>query len=407
MNPGTHQLEKPDVAAEHLPSFAHRRIALVHDWLVTWRGGERVLKAIDETVGGGDIFTLIYDASLVEKYFGKRRIVPAPVHHWRPVRKYFRYFLPFFPAWVEAWNLQAYDMVISTSHCVAKGVIPRPDALHISYIHTPMRYIWDQQSAYFGQGLKAQWINLLFLQRLRSWDVLSSHRVDLFLANSRFVARRIRKYYGREAIVLYPPIDTDFFTPAPHPPEKNLFLAVSALVPYKRLEIFIEAMRKRPRYHGIIVGDGPLRKRYQRRAPSNIEFRRGLNDEELRELYRQCQAVVLPGIEDFGMIVAETAACGRPAIVNAQGGAAECVTPGKTGFLLDEVDADTLAEALDAVIEQPWSTEAIRSSVEPLSIRNFQKQFASIVEKAIDLFEKGVRLDASVRLLDPSDHDRQ
>ncbi len=385
--------------AERSAPVPHRT-ALVHDWLVTWRGGERVLKAIDAVVGGGDIFTLIYDATLLEQHFGQRNITPAPVHNWIPIRKYFRYFLPLFPAWVEAWDLSPYDLVISTSHCVAKGVIPRPDALHISYVHTPMRYIWDQRTAYFGTGWKARLINTLFLQKLRTWDVHSSNRVDVFIANSQFVAHRIAKYYRRDAIVLHPPIDTDFFTPDDEPPERGLFLAVSALVPYKRLDVLVEAMRRRPNYRAIIVGDGPLRAHLRRNAPPNIEFRQGLSDEQLRELYRRRQALVLPGVEDFGMIVAETNACGRPAIVNARGGAPECVEPGVNGFILPDLQPETLAELLDQTITHTWSVDLIRARVENLSVENFKKKFGRILDWALDLHKRGAFVHAHVRLLD-------
>lgn len=373
------------------------RTAIIHDWFVAWRGGEKIVKLIWNVYRPADLFTLIYHKNFIQPHFPGARIQASLIQQWPLLRRKFRWLLPFFPRWVESWDLEPYDLVLSSSHCVAKGVIPRPDALHVSYIHTPMRYVWDQRRLYFGYGLKGRWLDRWFLHNLRQWDTLSSSRVDLFVANSRFVARRIEKYYRRRAVVIPPPIDTRFFTPAPVKPEH--FLVVSALVPYKRIDVVIDSFAFRPDLKLIIVGEGPLAKRLRCKAPPNVTFYARLDDTQLRDLYRRAYALIHPAVEDFGMNVAESLACGRPAIVNHQGGAAEIVEPEASGKILPVLSRETLLEAIESVLSTPFDVDLIRKRAENFAIERFTKQYRHVVQWAWETYRRGGNIDEGVRVL--------
>ncbi|MCS7313613.1 MAG: glycosyltransferase [Acidobacteria bacterium] len=373
-------------------------MALVHDWLVTWRGGERVLAVLHQIWPQAPVYTLIADPSLLALHLPGVQIRPSPLQVWPGARRYFRWLLPWFPYWVERWDLSGYDLIVSSSHCVAKGVIPDPDTLHVCYIHTPMRYVWDRRFDYWGHGIRYRLLEYAFLHRLRRWDTASAPRVDLFVANSRFVARRVRKYYGRSALVLHPPIRTDFFQPADGTPEH--FLIVSALVPYKRVEVAVEAFRAFPRVPLVVVGDGPLRRALQRRAPPNVRWLGRVDDEELRMLYQRAYAVLLLAVEDFGMVVAEAHACGRPAIVGPRGGALEVIEPDVTGIVLPEVSVPALQAAIDRVLTARFNKDVIRARVESLGEAAFAQRFRSLIQWAWTRFRVGRGLDEELRLLD-------
>ncbi len=374
------------------------RVALIHDWLVAWRGGERVLAALAALFPGAPIYTLIADPAIVATYLPDHPIRTAPIHRWPFSRHYFRWLLPLFPAWVEQWDLNGFDLIVSSHHCVAKGVIPAPDALHVCYTYTPMRYIWDRRFDYWGGGRFYRWLERWVLHRLRIWDVTTARRVDLFIADSHFVARRIERYYRRPAAVVYPPIRTDFFQPADVQTEH--FLVVSALVPYKRVDVIIEAFRRLPNERLIVVGDGPMRRRLQRMAPRNVMWRRHVTDAELRDLYQRAHAVILPAVEDFGLVVAEAMACGRPAIVYCRGGAAELVRPGETGWTIDDVTPDAICAAVDTVHRLQLNSRDIRRSVEHLNVPRFQQQIRTLLQQAWTLFRSGAMLDEKLRVLD-------
>lgn len=373
------------------------RVALVHDWLVTWRGGERVLAVLHQMWPQAPVYTLIADPGLLARHLPGVRVCPSPLQGWPGARRYFRWLLPLFPYWVERWDLSGYDLIVSSSHCVAKGVIPDPDTLHVCYIHTPMRYVWDRRFDYWGHGVRYRLLEYAFFHRLRRWDTTSAARVDLFVANSQFVARRVRKYYGRPALVLHPPIRTDFFRPADVTPEH--FLVVSALVPYKRVEVVVEAFRAFPRVPLFVVGDGPLRRALQRQAPPNVRWLGRVDDEDLRALYQRAYAVLLPAVEDFGMVVAEAHACGRPAIVGPRGGALEVVEPDVTGIVLPEVSVPALQAAIDRVLTGQFNKDVIRARVEPLGEVAFRQRFQSIIQWAWTRFRAGRVLDEELRLL--------
>ncbi|MCP2620370.1 glycosyltransferase [Candidatus Aminicenantes bacterium AC-334-K16] len=362
-----------------------QRIALVHDWLTGRRGGEKVLEVLAEIFPEAPIFTLFHFPSSQVSSLEKRTIYTSFLQRWPALKKHYRWYLPFFPLAIELFNVQEFDLVISSSHCVAKGVIPRPDALHISYIHSPIRYAWNQYFAYFAPqrlGFFARRIIPLIIHYLRLWDVNSASRVDYFIANSQAVAERIFKYYRRTAEVIHPPVDVDFFRPRGMGVAKgNYYLIVSALVPYKRLDLAIEAAN-RNKFPLKIVGCGPEEKRWRRVAGDNIEFLGAVSDEELLQLYLGARALIVPGEEDFGINILEAQACGVPVIAFGRGGAVETVQPGVTGILFSKLTVESLLAALDNFKDITFNKSTLRKNAEQYSRKVFKERIENyILEK--------------------------
>jgi glycosyltransferase involved in cell wall biosynthesis len=348
-----------------------QKVAIIHDWLNGMRGGEKVLEVMLELFPEADIYTLFLEAENISEKIRDHRIIPSSLNKYSFIRNHYKQFLPLFPAAVEAFDLTAYDLVISSSHCVARGIIPGPEAVHIAYIHSPMRYIWDQYYAYFGGtgGIKKFFIRQQ-VSRLRVWDVASSVRVDHFIANSNFVKKRIWRYYRREAAVIHPPVDTDFYRPADQP-QRDYFLTVSALVPYKGNRLLIEAFNQ----SGdplIIVGKGPEEKKLKKIAGKNIRFKKNLPAEELRELYQHAAAFVFAGVEDFGISFVEAQACGTPVLAYKRGGVLDIVNGG-TGVLFEQQTAGDIIAALDKIKKMDAAPSFIRENSLRFSRENFKK----------------------------------
>jgi len=339
------------------------RTALVHDWLTGMRGGEKVLELLCELLPGADLFTLIHVPGSVSAAIERHPIRASRLQRLPGVRRYYRWLLPWMPAAIEALDFSAYDLVVSSSHCVAKGARPRRGAPHLCYCHTPMRYVWDLAELYFPPHRFAPPLRRLIgwqLERLRRWDRRSAARVTDFVANSAFVAERIRRHYGRAADVIHPPVDTDFFTPASSP-RADYFLVVAALVPYKRVELALEACAAR-RLPLVVAGDGPERRRLEGRAGPQARFTGRVSDSELRELYRGCRALIFPAIEDFGIVPLEANACGKPVIALAQGGALESQLADQTALLFREASAAALGDALDSFEAMGFNPQVIRQN---------------------------------------------
>lgn len=286
------------------------RVALVHDWLTGMRGGERCLAAFLNLYPNADIFTLLHLPGTTSKEIDRRVKEQSFLRTIPGIERYYRYFLPLFPSAIRTFDFKGYDLVISLSHAAAKNITVPPGTIHISYCFTPMRYIWDQTRHYFGAATPALWP---IVQYLRNWDIEGSQSVDRFVAISRFVATRIRKFYGRDAEVIYPPVDTSWITPTLPGVQGAAFLYAGALVPYKRPELVVEAFNRlgEPLW---IVGSGPAYRSLKKIAKSNIYFIGSVSDAELAILYRRSRALVFPGIEDFGMVPIECLAAGRPVI---------------------------------------------------------------------------------------------
>jgi glycosyltransferase involved in cell wall biosynthesis len=360
--------------------WAGKRVVLVHDWLTGMRGGEKVLAALCRIFPTADLLTLVHQRGSVSAPIEARRVRTSVIQRLPAPMRWYRHYLPLFPAAIELFNLDDADLVISTSHCAAKSVVRPGRAVHICYCHSPMRYAWDQFEAYFGTERVGRAANAALrpvLAGLARWDRDTAHRVDRFVANSRFVAGRIGRYYNRPALVLHPPVDTKFFTPGSGEPG-SYFLVVSALVPYKRLEIAIDAAQRL----GVplrIVGTGPDLARLQARAGSTVTFLGALDDDALREQYRGARAVILPGVEDFGIVPVEAMACGRPVVALDAGGATETVVPGVTGLLVREPDATDFAAALDRTGRADFDPAAIRRHAETFNADRFDAGFRRLV----------------------------
>ena len=366
------------------------RTALVHDWLTGMRGGERVLEEIAGLFPDAPIYTLFHFEGSVSERLESRTIHTSFLQRAPLLRRHYRRYLGLFPAAIESLDLTGYDLVVSTSHCVAKGIVPGPETPHLSYCFTPMRYAWDQEAVYFPRrrGAVAR-IRGQILSRLRTWDVAASPRVDDFVTISRFVAARIRRYYGRDATVIPPPVDTDFFRPAAEPPSaRGYCLAVAAAVPYKRLDLAIEAC-ERAEIDLRLVTTGPDRSRLERLAGPRTRVLGPVSREELRELYRGARCFLQPGVEDFGIASAESLACGTPVVALGRGGVVDIVEDGVDGVLYDAPpDASDEARALSQAIDRSghlrcnpgdlhrrasrFSTERFRSALRSRLARRFE-----------------------------------
>jgi glycosyltransferase involved in cell wall biosynthesis len=348
------------------------------------RGGEKVLLSLARLFPGAPIYTLLHVQGSIDPELEAREIRTSFLQHLPAVERRYRHYLPLFPAAAASLDVTPFDLVISSSHCVAKGVRPRRDALHLCYCHTPMRYVWDRYDDYFGpgrvSGLAAAVLPVV-AQGLRAWDVATAGRVGRYAANSAYVAGRIRRYYGRPAEVIPPPVDTDFFTPGPNGPG-DYDLVVSALVPYKRIELALEAYRGTGRRLKV-VGKGPEEARLRAMAPPEAQFLGAVDDLALRDLYRQCRAVLMTSVEDAGIVPLEAMACGRPAVVYAEGGAPESVIPGETGVVFGEATAASLRAAVDSLGSLRFNTVALRARAEDRDRRLFEARFRSFVERAV------------------------
>jgi glycosyltransferase involved in cell wall biosynthesis len=362
------------------------RVALIHDWLTGMRGGEKVLEAVCGLYPEADIHTLFHWRGSVSPAIERHRIHTSFLQYMPLARTHYRRFLPLFPFAIERFDLDGYDLVISSSHCAAKGVVAPGRARHLCYCHSPMRYAWDQFDAYFGPArvgaVASRWLYRPMLARLARWDAATAGRVHRFVANSAHVAARIGRYYNREATIVYPPVDTVFFHPAPVSPESH-FLIVSALVPYKRIEVAIEACRQ----VGAplrIVGEGPDRERLQRSAGPGVTFLGSLSDEQVRDEYRRAQAVIMPGEEDFGIVPVEAQACGRPVVALSRGGALETVAEGDTGVLFAEPTAAALAEALRRAASMSFDSSRIRASAERFSKDRYARAMQAVIDDTLN-----------------------
>jgi glycosyltransferase involved in cell wall biosynthesis len=361
------------------------RVALVHDWLTGMRGGEKVLEVLCERYPDADLFTLFHRRGSVSPAIERHRITSSFVQRLPSADRHYRRYLPLFPLAIERLRLDGYDLVISSSHCAAKAVRPPRGAVHICYCHSPMRYAWDQFDAYFGAervgALASRWFYRPMLDRLARWDAATAPRVGRFVANSRHVAGRIRRYYNRAAAIVHPPVDTVFFHPGRSPREQH-FLIVSALVPYKRIDLAIDACARA----GVplrIVGDGPERAALERRAGRHVTFLGARSGDVLRDEYRRARAVLLPGEEDFGIVPVEAQACGTPVVAFARGGALETVRPEVTGVLFDTASAASLAEALARVSGLAFDPARLQEHAQQFSRERHVAALGAVIDETL------------------------
>jgi glycosyltransferase involved in cell wall biosynthesis len=338
------------------------KVALVHDWLTGMRGGERCLEVFCELFPEADLYTLLHRRGAMSPTIERMAIRPSLLQHIPRAHRVYRHLLPLLPLAIRQFRLRGYDLILSSSHAVAKGVRRRGVPWHVCYCFTPMRYIWDQSPVYFPRERFSlpSWVVLqTALRYLRAWDVKSAQGVDAFIAISEHVAAKIQAYYNRAASVIPPPVDCEFFTPDRAIPRGDppFYLIVSALVPYKRVDAAVAAFN-RLRCPLVVIGTGPERRRLERLAGEHIRFLGWQPDDVVRDHYRRCQALIFPGEEDFGLVPLEAQACGAPVIALGRGGALETVIPlsgpsrpaardlEPTGVFFQEPTAEALCEAV-------------------------------------------------------------
>ena len=357
------------------------RVALVHDWLTGMRGGEWVLAEIAALFPGAPIYTLVHRPGSISGEILDHPIITSPLQRLTLGGRFYRPLLPLMPQAAASFHLNNFDLIVSSSHCVAKGVIPGPGAVHVCYCHTPMRYLWDQRDDYMRRisPLMRPLIRWEF-EHLRVWDVISSARVDQFIANSRLVARRIQRYWRRRSVVIPPPIDTEFFIPGGE--RGDHLLMVAALVPYKRVDVGMEIAARL----GLplrVVGVGPMARVLRRQAPPNVSFLGWVTREQLREEYRTARALLVPNVEDFGMMSVEALACGTPVVGLAGTGAADAVVDGIHGALAEEESRASLEAAARRVLAGNFPVEQLRRRAEGFSRRRFQRRFMFLLERIL------------------------
>ena len=364
---------------------ATKKVVLVHDWLTGMRGGEKVLEMLCEAYPAADLVTLFHVPGSVSPAIERLRPRTSMLQHVPGIRRIYRYCLPLFPAVIEQFDLDQYDLIISTSHCAAKAVVKTGRARHLCYCFTPMRYAWDQFDAYFGEGrvgtLKSRALRPM-LSALARWDASTAGRVDRYVAISQHVASRIHRYYNREADVIYPPVDTGFYSPDDTVASDNFLLIVSALVPYKRIDVAIEASRLSSTPLRII-GQGPERDALAARIArtgADVQLLGSLPDADLRDYYRRAAAVLLPGEEDFGIVPVEAQACGTPVIALGRGGALETVIDGVTGVLVGESTPAALAAGIARAKQIPFDRSAIRAHAMKFDRAVFSRAIQSTIE---------------------------
>jgi glycosyltransferase involved in cell wall biosynthesis len=383
-------LIKPDLSTRR----STPRVAVVHEWMVMFAGSERVVQHILRRFPSADLYSVISimerdeAPELIDRLKGTTFIQRMP---W--LRKMYRRYLPLMPLAIEQLDLSDYDIIISSNHAVAKGVITGPDQLHISYVHSPMRYAWDMQQKYLkdsglDRGLKG-YLARRMLFNIRMWDSVSANRVDHFLANSHYIKRRIAKTYRREADVIYPPVDLEWFSPEGE--RSDYYVTASRLVPYKQAQLVVETFSKMPDRRLVVIGDGPEMNRIKRMATPNIELLGHQPNEALREHMRRARAFVFAAEEDFGIMPIEAQACGAPIIAFGRGGSTETVLPFGTeerpsGILFDEQTAASLAAAIDLfeANEAAFSPQASYDNAMRFSAPRFEKEISEYILKKWD-----------------------
>jgi glycosyltransferase involved in cell wall biosynthesis len=377
------------------------KIALVHEWFTTIAGAEKVVEQILQLYPQADIFAVYADPDTVKKtaFLQRRNIKSSFISRLPLVNKFYRSYLPLMPLAIEQFDLSAYDIVISSAHAVSKGVLTGPDQLHISYVHSPIRYAWDLQHQYLREsgldnGIKAllaKWV----LHKIRIWDYRTAAGVDHFVANSRFIGRRIHKVYGRMSEVIYPPVDVTAFDFCEQ--KHDYYLTASRLVPYKRMDLIVQAFAQMPDKKLVVIGDGPDMSKLRALATPNVTLLGYLSFDELKSYMQHARAFVFAAEEDFGITPVEAQACGTPVIAYGKGGSLETVVessdPTKaTGIWFAEQSVDSLLSAIERFesLSIPISPQVCRKHAEFFSIERFRENFIAFVDSKWCEFQKSI-----------------
>lgn len=358
------------------------KIGFSHDWLNGMRGGEKCLEALGQVYPDSPIHTLFCDETKISPDIRRHPIINSGRLSWLPaLKRTYRYYLPFFPWAAQGFDLSGCEVVLSLSHCVAKGFRNKKGSVHICYCFTPMRYAWAKFDDYFGnKPLLMRFFIQSIIQGLKQWDLESNKSVDHFVAISHHVKDRIRRYYNRDAEVIYPPVDTEFYTPEPRAQREDYYLIVSALVPYKRVDLAVEAFNKNGKTL-VIIGDGPDKKILEKKSKKNIQYLSWRSDEVLRDHYRRARALIFPGEEDFGIVPLEMQSCGGTVIAYGMGGALETVLPDKTGVLFETQDCPSLAKAIEKFETMKFDPDDARRYALGFNRRRFQDQMKEMIER--------------------------
>jgi glycosyltransferase involved in cell wall biosynthesis len=382
------------------------RVALIHEWLETYAGAEQVIEQLLAVLGATDVYALVDFLPPEQRGFlGESTVHTSFIHRLPLARKKFRSYLPLMPMAVEQFDLAGYDLVVSSNHAVAKGVLTREDQLHLCYVHTPVRYAWDLYQSYLrehrlSRGPKS-WMARLVPHYLRLWDQASASRVDAFAANSRYVARRIWKTYRRRATVIHPPVDVHRF--AVGDSREDFYVTVSRLVPYKRIDLMVEAFRRMPTRRLIVIGDGPELKRLATNTPPNVKLLGRQSAEVVEHHLQAARAFVFAADEDFGIAPVEAQACGTPVLAFGRGGATETVVEGRTGLFFSEQTAESIVAAVEAFEARPaaFDRHAIRAHAEQFAPERFCLRFSKFVDRQLERHETRGAMPARLRLKSP------
>ncbi|MEM2174603.1 MAG: glycosyltransferase [Candidatus Micrarchaeia archaeon] len=360
------------------------KVAIIHDWLTGMRGGEKVLEVLCELFPSATLYTLVYNKEKISPIINQMKIKTSLLQKFPNIEKNYRYYLPIMPKLIEQFDLKDYDLIISSSHCVAKGVKRFRNQVHICYCHSPMRYIWDMFDEYFKKAKLITKIGAkIFRPYLKRWDVKSSQQVDFFIANSRNIANKIKKYYGKEAKVIYPPVDTNFYKIL-NKKREDFFLVVSALVPYKKISLAIETFNEL-HLPLKIIGTGPEEEKLRKIAKKNIEFLGWQPNEKLLEYYNKCRALIFPQEEDLGIVPLEAQACGSPVIAYKKGGALETVIENETGIFFYPQTKEALIKAIKDFENLSFSPERCRENALKFSRERFHKEIKEFISESLNL----------------------
>ncbi len=360
------------------------KVAIVHYWLVGMRGGEKVVEALCEMFPEADVFTHVFDPDAISEEIKKHSVTTTFIQRLPRAKRWYQRYLPLMPLALEQLDLRDYDLVISSESGPAKGVVVSPEAVHICYCHTPMRYLWDMYHDYLGNaGRMTRALMRPLTHYIRIWDVTTAARVDRFVTNSAYVGSRVEKYYRRESSVVPPPVDTAAFRPSAE--RDDYYLLVGQMVRYKRIDLAVEAFSGTSR-RLVVIGDGEQYSKIKRQAGVNVELLGWQSAAALAEHYARCRALIFPGLEDFGIVPVEAMAAGRPVIAYGRGGALETVVDGTTGLFFGEQTPEALIAAVEQFekIEGSFSAESIQGHARRFDKSVFKERMERVIDEALE-----------------------
>lgn len=367
---------------QYPPAWRNLRVALAHDWLTGMRGGEKCLELLAQGFPGAPLYCLVHKRGAVSKIIEQRQVHVSALRHIPHIERYYRYFLPLFPWAIQTMGRPDAELLISTSHCAAKSLPLEKETRHLCYCFTPMRYAWTFHEEYFGSPFKRALLAPP-LAALRAWDKSTSRRVDRFVAISQHVRKRIEQFYGRDADVVYPPADTEFYSPDAAIAREDFDLIVSALVPYKKIDVAVRAYNA-SRRRLVVVGTGTEADRLKKIAGPTVDIAGWQPNEKIRELYRRCRLLIFPGEEDFGIVPVEAMACGTPVVALRRGGVTETVVEGETGVFFDAQDERSLNNAVEIATRHAWDPARIHARAAVFSRQAFVDQLAASIVRCMN-----------------------